>query len=316
MKIGLFTWPFNEYPLEKVLRFANRTGFQAIELATDTGRDNHLKLEKILKGGASEFKKLIKSYDLEISALSCHKDSQLIGGPHGIETDTIFKGSAQEKIEYGIKRVRMTIEAAAALDVTTINGFIGTINFSWIYPWPGGPELWKEAYATLAERWMPILDFCRSQGVKFAHEPFPQQQAFSIETAKELLKAFDMRRELGFNLDPANLMWFLVDPVAFVEEFGDRILSVHAKDAEIVEENLRYTGILPLGNRENPKRGFRFRIVGWGQIDWRKLITALLMVGYDGVLSVEHEDPWFDKVDGCRKAFNFLKELVPIKEEL
>jgi len=309
-------WPLIDYPLEKVLKIANRIGFQAVEFATDTGRDNHFKLEKVLSGGASELKRIITSYEFEISAFSCHKDSQLIGGPHGIETDTILKAPPQEKINYGIKRVKITIEAAAALDVGVVNGFLGTVNFSWVYPWPGGFELWENAYNTLVERWMPILDFCKSQGVKFAHEPFPQQQAFNVETARRLLKAFDMREELGFNLDPANLLWFLLDPVAFVEEFGNRILSVHAKDAEIVEENLRYTGILPLGSRENPKRGFRFRIVGWGQINWKKLITSLMITGYDGVLSVEHEDPWFDKIDGIRKAFNFLKDIVPVKGDL
>ncbi|MEM2689938.1 MAG: sugar phosphate isomerase/epimerase [Nitrososphaerota archaeon] len=313
MKIGLFTWPFNDVPLEKVLKFASRLGCQAIEVATDTGRDYHLNLERVLKGGATEYKRLISSYNLEISALSCHIDSQLIGGPHGVETDRIFRGTPEEKIKYGVERVKKTIECAAALDVTVINGFLGCVNFSWLYPWPGGSELWEKAYEQIAERWSAILDYCGSHGVRFAHEPFPQQQAFSIETAKELLKAFGMRRELGFNLDPANLMWFLVDPVSFIEEFGERIYSVHAKDAEVVQENVRYSSILLLGSRDNPRRGFRFRVVGWGQIDWRRLITALIMVNYDGVLSIEHEDPWLDRVDGCIKAFNFLKSLVPEK---
>lgn len=316
MKIGLFTWPFNDVPFEKILKFARNLGCQTIEVATDTGRNNHLKLEKVLSGGATEYKHLVNSYGLEISALSCHIDSQLVGGPHGVETDRIFKGSVEEKIRYGIERVKKTIECAAVLDVTTINGFLGCVNFSWVYPWPGGVGLWEEGYRQLVERWSPLLDYCKTHAVKFAHEPFPQQQAFNVETAKRLLEVFGMRKELGFNLDPANLTWFLVDPVAFVEEFGERIYSVHAKDAEIVEENLRYSGILPLGNRDNPRRGFRFRVVGWGQINWKRLITALLMVGYDGTLSIEHEDPWLDRVDGCRKAFSFLKSLLPEKAEL
>jgi len=316
MKIGLFTWPLGDLPFEKVLRFASKMGCEAVEIATDTGRETHIKLDKILSGGSSEYKRLVNNYGLEISALSCHIDSQLVGGPYDEQTDRIFKGVPEEKIRYGVERVKKTIEAAALLDVTTINGFMGCVNFSWIYPWPGGPQLWNSAYSKIVERWSPLLDLCKSQGVKFAHEPFPQQQAFSVETAKELLKAFNMRKELGFNLDPANLLWFLVDPVVFVEEFGDRIYSVHGKDAEITDRYLKYTGILPLGNKQNPQRGFRFRAVGWGQIDWKKLITALLIVNYDGVISIEHEDPWLDRIDGCLKAFNFLKQIIPERVQL
>ncbi|MDW8034182.1 MAG: hypothetical protein RMI79_04540, partial [Nitrososphaerota archaeon] len=105
VKIGLFTWPLNDVPFEKVLKFARNLGCQTIEVATDTGRDNHLKLEKVLSGGATEYKHLVNSYGLEISALSCHIDSQLVGGPHGVEADRIFKGSVEEKIRYGIERV-------------------------------------------------------------------------------------------------------------------------------------------------------------------------------------------------------------------
>jgi sugar phosphate isomerase/epimerase len=315
MKIGLNLWPFNDIPLEKVLKFASRVGYEAVEIAVDTGRDNHLKLDYILSGGASSFKKMIGKYGLELSALSCHIDSQLIGGPYTVETDTIFKGSPEEKMKYGFERVKKAVEVAAALDVDVINGFVGCENFSSWFPWPGGVHLWEEGYKKIVERWNPVLDVFGAHGVKFAHEPFPQQQAYNIETSEALLKAFNMRKEFGFNLDPANLLWCLVDPVIFVKKLGERIFSVHAKDGELVEENLSYSGSVATGDWKRFDRGFRFRVVGWGQIDWKRLITALVMVKYNGVLSVEHEDPWLNRTDGCKKAINYLKPLLPELEE-
>ncbi|GAI17055.1 unnamed protein product, partial [marine sediment metagenome] len=141
------------------------------------------------------------------------------------------------------------------------------------------------------------------------------QQAYNIETAEALLKAFNMRKEFGFNLDPANIIWCLVDPVIFVKRLGDRIFSVHAKDAELVKENLDYSGSVATGDWKRLDRGFRYRVVGWGQIDWKRLITALAMVKYDGALSVEHEDPCLGKIDGYKKAIRFLKPLIPKPEE-
>src|SRR3989304_7901045 len=148
MKIGLFTWPFNDKPLEDVLKFASSLGYEAVEIAVDTGRSNHLNIDKILSGGATEFKSKVKKYGLEISALSSHIDGQLIGGPHTTDTDTIIKGTPEEKIKYGTERMKKTAEAAGALDIDVVNGFVGCENFSRWFMWPGGVELGEKGLTT------------------------------------------------------------------------------------------------------------------------------------------------------------------------
>jgi len=310
MKMGIFTVLFNERPLQDVLKFVSEIGYEAVEIAADKG-SSHIDVDKVLTGGATEFKRTFKKYGLEISALSNHVESQLVGGPHGADTDAIMRGTSKEKIEYGTERMRKTAEAAAALDVPVVNGFVGCENFSRWFVWPGGIKLWEEGYKTIVERWDPILDVFEEHGIRFAHEPHPQEQAFNTETAEALLKAFSMRKGFGFNLDPANLLWCLVDPVVFVKRLGDRVFHVHAKDGELVKENLSYSGSAATGDWRRPDRGFRFRVAGWGDIDWKRLLTALVMVKYDYVLSVEHEDPCINRTDGCRKAINFLKPLIP-----
>jgi sugar phosphate isomerase/epimerase len=97
----------------------------------------------------------------------------------------------------------------------------------------------------------------------------------------------------------------------FVKKLGDRIYHVHAKDGEIVEENMSYSGSAATGDWRRFDRGFRFRVVGWGNVPWKRFLTALVMIKYDYVVSVEHEDPWLNRTDGIQKAINFLKPLIP-----
>jgi sugar phosphate isomerase/epimerase len=78
---------------------------------------------------------------------------------------------------------------------------------------------------------------------------------------------------------------------------------------------VRRSGVIPTGAWTRPDRGFRFRVPGWGQVDWRRVMTALVSVGYDYVLSFEHEDPVMSPEDGAEKAIAYLRPLV-IKKPL
>ena len=160
-----------------------------------------------------------------------------------------------------------------------------------------------------ADRWNPILDEFKKCGVKWALEVHPTGIAYNIETAQMALKALDDRPEFGFNFDPSHLHWQLIDPVIFIKTFGPRILHCHAKDAELQEDEVRRSGVMSTGSWRRPDRGFRFRVPGWGQVDWRRVITALVSVGYDYVLSFEHEDPVMSPEDGAEKAIEYLRPL-------
>jgi sugar phosphate isomerase/epimerase len=101
-----------------------------------------------------------------------------------------------------------------------------------------------------------------------------------------------------------------MDPLAFVAELGGRILHVHAKDGELVAPHAGRSGLLAHGAWARGDRGFRFRVAGWGDLDWKRLISALRVAGYDGVLAVEHEDPTMSRLEGLQKAAEHLTPLL------
>jgi len=85
---------------------------------------------------------------------------------------------------------------------------------------------------------------------------------------------------------------------------------VHAKDGEVVEHNVKRSGRIPQGDWQRLGRGFRFRIPGWGSVPWRKVLTELSLIGYDYVMSYEHEDVTMSRRDGITKTIAFLKPLL------
>jgi len=313
VKIGIFTVLYNDKPLEDVLKYVSSIGYEAVELAAWKA-SAHLDIDKVLSGGAGEVKNLIEKYGMVISALSNHLEGQLVLGPHGPSTDDWFKGTPEEKSRYGVERMKKTIEAAAQLDVGVVNSFTGCPNWSawYIFP-PAYEKIWEGFYEQFREKWAPILDHAKEHSVKIAFETHPQEINYNVETAKQLLKSVDDHPALGFNYDPSHLLWQQMDPVVFIYELGSRIFHVHAKDVETIPHQVARTGVLATGAWNRIARPVRFRTIGWGMVPWRRVITALLEVGYDYVMSVEHEDPTFSRDSGVEQTVACLKPLLKVK---
>ncbi len=313
MKIGIYTVLFNDKPLAEVAKFVSGLGYEAVEIAIEK-RSNHLDLDRILTDPAyvKDVKRLLADHGLVLSALGNHFDGQLVLGPLDWTTDTWSPEKTPEgKIRYGTEQMKKTARAAAILEVPVVVAFVGSPVWGkwYVFP-PQNLEAYEKAWALFAERWHPILDVYKQEGVKFALEVHPTEIAYNIETAAEALKALDHRPEFGFNLDPSHFVWQLIDPVIFIKTFTDRIFHVHAKDAEIQKDEVARSGVIPTGPWTRIDRGFRFRTIGWGDVPWRRFMTALAEIGYDYVLSVEHEDAVMAREEGVEKAIEFLKPLI------
>ena len=317
MKLGIFTFLFNDKPLEEVAKYVSELGYEMAELPVWRG-SSHLAMDKVVKGDHS-VKKMLKNYNLEISALNNAPEGQLVLGPLDESTDEWAPSKdPEEKVKYGMERMKEVAQVASELEVPVVNGFVGSHVWDkwYIFP-PKNEELYERGWELFANRWGEILDTFSKYGVKFALEVHPTEIAYNIETAERAIKELDGRKEFGFNFDPSHLIWQLIDPVIFIKKFGNRIYHAHAKDAELQEDEVRRSGVIPTGSWMRRDRGFRFRVPGWGEVNWRRVITALVSVGYDYVLSFEHEDPVISREDGCEKAIHYLKPLIiknPLKQ--
>ena len=313
LKLGLFSAYYEDMSLEVCCEFAAGLGYEAVELACwhDSA---HLDAERAVADAAyaRSVRDTVARHGLEIACVSNHLDGQLVLGPHDRSTDGWAPVSgAEEKIAFGTERAKLAARAANALEVSCVAGFVGS--HVWGHWYNHDPEmvaLYEEGWDLFAERWNPILDVYREQGVRFAHEVHPVEIAYNIETAVRALEALDRRPEFGFNFDPSHFVWQSIDPSLFAIELGERIFHVHAKDTELVARNLARSGVLCGGPWDRLDRGVRFRCPGWGEVDWRRLITALVEVGYDGALSYEHEDPILSPRDGAEKCIRYLEPLL------
>jgi sugar phosphate isomerase/epimerase len=120
------------------------------------------------------------------------------------------------------------------------------------------------------ERWCKILDKFGEYGVKFAHEPHPNELAYNVETALRAVELMGGRKEFGFNFDPANLIYLGIDVENFIDALAPYILHVHAKDGEIVAHNVRRSGLIPQGDWQRLGRLLPHRL---GSVPWKKVIT-------------------------------------------
>lgn len=134
-----------------------------------------------------------------------------------------------------------------------------------------------------------VLPLARQYGVKIAIENCPAigNVAVSPFMWRELFRQLP---ELGLAYDPSHLVWQMIDPYLPLREFGKNVVHVHAKDTQILRDTLQDTGIEGQG-------WWRYRLPGWGEINWTRVISDLMESGYTGAISLEHEDPVWEGTD-------------------
>ncbi len=312
MRVGVFTPLLSQLPLEEVLGKLKALHIDTVELGTGNyPGDAHCKLSMLDNGGElAAFQRTLANHSVTISALSCHGNA--------LHPDTNRAQQARETS-------RRTILLAEKLGVPVVVDFSGcpgdspaAKNPNWVTcPWP--PDYldvlnwqWNDV---VAPYWVEHADFAAQHGVKIAIEMHPGFVVYSPETMLRLREIAGP--SVGCNYDPSHMFWQRIDPIAAVRVLGDAIFHVHAKDTQMYPANLPRTGVLdtkPYTDERN--RGWIFRTCGYGHGAewWKEFVSTLRMFGYDGVLSIEHEDSLMSPEEGLAKAARFLQEIV-IKDQ-
>ena len=122
---------------------------------------------------------------------------------------------------------------------------------------------------------------------------------------------------IGANFDPSHLFWQGIDPVAAIRALKGAIYHFHAKDTAIDPYNCAVNGVLDTTPFDRiPERSWSFRTIGYGHGEdvWRAIFSELRQTGYDGIISIEHEDGLMTTREGLEKAIEVLKRTIIFEE--
>jgi sugar phosphate isomerase/epimerase len=311
MKLGVFTAIYRDLSFEEALDKAQALGLDAVEIGTGNVVGSfHCDVDALLAdaGARRAYLDAVESRGLTISALSQH------GNP--LHPDETIARSCHETW-------RKTARLAELLEVPIVVGFSGCpgdhdgARFpNWATcGWPAEflemlDWQWNER---VIPYWTEEAEFARSCGVKFAVEMHPGMVAYNPETLLRLRAAAG--DSIGANFDPSHLLWQGIDPVEAIRQLAaaDALFYVHAKDTYVDAANVRRNGVLDTKPLDDVlQRSWIFRTVGYGAGDaaWRDIMSALATVGYDAVVSIEHEDGLASVDEGLSKAVSYLRDIM------
>jgi sugar phosphate isomerase/epimerase len=310
--VTLFTGQWADLPFEELCKKVSEWGYDGVEIAC---WGDHMDVRKAATDSAyvEEKKAILKKYDLGCWALGAHLSGQAVADKWDERLDVFVpdevKGKPDEIKAWAAEEMKYTAQAAKNMGCYVVTGFTGSPIWKYWYSFPPTPdEMVDEGFKTVVRLWTPILDEFDKQGVKFGLEVHPGEIAFDLYSAQKLLDTFERRPTFGFNFDPSHLVWQGVQPHLFIREFPDRIYHVHMKDAGVTLDGKN--GIigshLPFGDT---RRGWNFRSLGHGSVNFQDIIRELNAIKYTGPLSVEWEDNAMDREIGGKESLEFVKPM-------
>ncbi len=310
MDIGVLTVALADDPLEDALAYLEELGVGAVELGCGghPGHD-HLPVDTYLddETGQADLRSRIDEHGMYISALATHNNP--------IHPDDEQAASDDEDL-------REAIRLAGQLGVDAITCFSGLPGGgpndevpNWITaPWPPEhSEALEYQWDVAVEYWSDLAAFADDHGVNVGIEMHPNMLIYEPHGLLRLREATNER--IGANLDPSHLVWQGIETTKAIRLLGDAdaIHHFHAKDTRVYEENVREKGILDTAPyTDEQDRSWLFRSIGYGHGEsfWKDVVSTLRMVGYDGALSIEHEDSLTSGREGLEKGVDVLHRAI------
>ncbi len=298
MKLGLLTAAFPGLKLAEVADWAAANGYQTLEIACWPGGGperryagvSHIDVVTLDRAGAADIRARLNSLGLDISALAFY--------PNVLDPDPSVRAPA-------MSHLKKVIDAALLLEVPIVGTFIGADQTKIV-------DANLETFATV---WPPLIAYARERGIKIAIENCPMlwKQTWPGGTNLAYSPAIWRRMfeiipddNFGLNYDPSHLIWQFIDEIRPISDFKERIFHVHAKDMWLDREALYQDGALGAGfTWAIPK------LPGLGEVRWPAFFSALYGTGYDGVVSVEHEDRSFEKTEALvKRGFLLTRDVL------
>ncbi len=312
MRIGVFSVCYQNYPFEEALDRIKAAGATAVEIGTGGyPGSHHCSVDELLESESmrQEYLEKVEARQMIISAFSCHYEPLSPDKTIAEESDLIFRKSVRLAGLMGVPVVNVLSGLPAGSSTDTQPNWVTC-------PWP--PHFleiidyqWNQVGIPY---WKSAAQFAEQHQVKIGIEMHPGMLIYNVETLLQMREACGPA--LGCNFDPSHLFWNGVDPVAAIRQLGEAIVHVHGKDSYVDALNVTVNGCndhKPYS--EIPKRAWTFRSIGYGHDikTWKDIISALRMIGYDHVISIEHEDALMSFEEGISKSLAVLKEAVMLE---
>ncbi len=310
MKLGVFNPILAGMSFEDAMKYLADSGVQAVEIGCGgfPGKA-HCDPAVLLNDEAAleHFKAVLEKNHLEISALSTHGNAVHPDPAIAKQFHDDFVGAVLLAEKLGVKRI---ITFSGCPGGSPEDKTPNWVTCAW--PEDFGKILDYQWNEVLIPYWRETSAFAAAHGIeKIAFEMHPGFCVYNPETLMKLRKAVGPL--IGANFDPSHLFWQGIDPVAAIRYLGDAIYFFHAKDTKIDPINCPVNGVLDTKNfTDEIHRSWIFRSVGYGHdyTVWKDIVSNLRLVGYDDVLSIEHEDSLMTPTEGLQKAISFLKEVL------
>jgi sugar phosphate isomerase/epimerase len=310
--VTLFTGQWADLPFEEICKKASAWGYDGLEIAC---WGDHMNVRQAASDPGYVRRKLrtLKKHKLGCWALGAHLAGQCVGDQYDERLDAFapkeVRGKPEDLRRWAVDEMKATARAARDMGCYVVNGFMGSPIWKAWYAFPATTEEMVEAgFDKIVNLWTPIFDEFDKCGVRFALEVHPTEIAFDLYTAQRLLGKFGERTAFGFNFDPSHLLWQGLEPHLFIRELPNKIYHVHMKDAGIALDGK--SGILgshlPFGDL---RRGWNFRSLGHGDVNFEEIIRELNAIGYKGPLSVEWEDNGMDRESGAPESLEFVRAI-------
>jgi len=309
MKLGVITTGILQHDFEQGLDRVRDLGLDTIELGCGGFHSKKYADPAALLASDEAFRRWSAAFeerDLTVSALAVHGDP-LSPDPdiaRGYEAE--FRDACELAERIGV--TRLTLLAGLP------EGAPGDRTPCWVvtpFP-PYNLEVvawqWEER---LVPYWREKSRIAGDHGCRLCFEMSPSDMVFNPETLLRLRA--EIGSQVGCNFDPSHLFWQQIDPVEAIAVLGEAIYHVHAKDTREHERHVRVNGVLDAkAHSEFADRAWVFRTVGYGhdRSFWCDFVSALRTVGYDDVVSIEHEDDLIDPDEGLAKATDFLRGIL------
>ncbi len=307
MKLGVMTVCLGQLNLEETCKYLSSIGVQELEIGCGGSPGKaHCDAKQMLESEEllNEFTSTINKYGLSISAFAVHGNPVHPNKEIAMNDHDEFVSAVLLAEKLGVKTV---------ITFSGCPGDCETAKYpNWaVATWPTDhAEIrkwqWEEK---LIPYWKETAAFAKEHGVRVAIEIHPGFCVYNTSTMLRLIEA--VGDTVGVNFDPSHMFWQGIDPVAAIRELKGSIYHFHAKDTRIDPYNTAKNGVLDTKTfTDTSGRPWLFRTVGYGQSTqtWRAIFSALQESGYNGVISIEHEDALMSQKEGLEKAVTFLKD--------